>query len=73
MDKGGLRQRLRGSRKIPAERPEMRYAGVDIASEVHVLAVVNEDGSVLVRPTSFGEDAAGYETVFRALGSPEGC
>ena len=51
----------------------MRYAGVDIASEIHVLAVVNEDGSVLVKPTSFGEDAAGYETLFRALGSSEGC
>ena len=51
----------------------MRYAGVDIASETHVLAVVNEDGAVLVKPTSFGEDAAGYENLFRALGSPEGC
>lgn len=73
MDKGGLRQRLRGSRTIPAERPEMRYAGVDIASEVHVLAVVNEEGGVLIKPTTFGEDADGYERLFRVLGSPEGC
>jgi len=51
----------------------MRYAGVDIASEIHVLAIVNKDGGVLVKPTSFGEDAAGYESLFRALGSPEDC
>lgn len=71
MHKGGLGQRLRGSRKIPAERPDMRYAGVDIASEVHVVAVVSEGEGVLVKPTSFREDAAGYEKLFGILGSPE--
>lgn len=51
----------------------MRYAGVDIASENHVVAIVNDDGSVLVKPSSFAEDAAGYEKLFGVLGSPEGC
>jgi transposase len=51
----------------------MRYAGVDIASEAHVFAVVDECGSVLVKPTSFGEEADGYATLLSTLGSPEDC
>jgi transposase len=49
----------------------VRYAGIDIASQTHVLAVVDEAEEVLVRATSFGEDAAGYEKLFGLLGRPD--
>jgi transposase len=47
----------------------MRFAGVDIASETHVVALVDEDGKVLVKPTAFAEDAPGYEKLFEQLGA----
>ena len=50
----------------------MRYVGIDIASERHVVAVVNEAGEVLIRPTGIGEDAGGYEKLIGLLGEPEG-
>jgi transposase len=49
----------------------MRYAGIDIASRTHVLAVVDEAEEVLVLPTPFDEDAAGYEKLFGLLGRPD--
>ena len=48
----------------------MRFAGVDIASETHVIAVLADDGAVVVRPTPFAEDAAGYDKLFGLLGEP---
>ena len=47
----------------------MRFVGIDIASETHVVAVVAEDQSVLLKPVSFKEDAAGYELLWKKLGS----
>jgi transposase len=49
----------------------MRFAGIDVGSQTHVVAIVGEGGDVLVKPTSFGEDAAGYEKLFTLLGSSE--
>lgn len=46
----------------------MRFAGIDIGSQTHVVAIVGDGGDVLVKPTSFGEDAAGYEKFFALLG-----
>lgn len=51
----------------------MRFAGIDIASEKHVVAVVDVDGQVVVKATAFEEDAAGYGRLLELLGSPEGC
>lgn len=51
----------------------MRFAGIDIASEKHVVAVVDVDGQVIVKATAFEEDAAGYARLLELLGSPEGC
>ena len=48
----------------------MRFAGIDIASETHVLAMVNGDGDVEVKATPFGEDAAGYDKALGLLGTP---
>jgi transposase len=50
----------------------MRFAGIDIASEEHVVAVVGEGAEVLVKPAAFGEDAAGYARLLELLGPPEG-
>jgi len=47
----------------------MRFVGIDIASEKHVVAVVDEAGGVLVKPTGFGEDAGGYGRLFEFLGT----
>jgi transposase len=48
----------------------MRFAGVDIASETHVVAVVSDDDAISVKPTSFTEDAEGYRKLFDVLGAP---
>ena len=46
----------------------MRFAGIDIASEKHVVAIVNADGAVELKATVFTEDAAGYQKVLALLG-----
>ena len=52
----------------------MRFAGIDIASETHVVAVVDEDGDgPWSKPTAFAEDAAGYEKLLALLGAPPSC
>ena len=48
----------------------MRYAGIDIAAETHVLAIVDADCVVQLKPTPFSEDAAGYQKVVELLGTP---
>jgi transposase len=46
----------------------MRFAGIDIAAETHVVAVVDETGTVLLTPTPFTEDAEGYARLLERLG-----
>jgi transposase len=48
----------------------MRFAGIDIAAETHVVAVVDEAGTVLLKPTPFPEDAEGYARLLERLGPP---
>lgn len=47
----------------------MRYAGIDIGSERHVVAVVDERAEIVVKPNSFGEDAEGYAKLLAQLGN----
>lgn len=49
----------------------MRFIGIDIGAESHVVAVVDEAGGVLVKSTPFSEDAEGYAKLRALLGSPE--
>lgn len=49
----------------------MRYAGIDIASDVHVVAIVDESCDVLVKSTRFGEDRAGHERLLELLGESQ--
>lgn len=48
----------------------MRFAGIDIGSRSHVVALVNEAGVVLLRPTPFAATWSGHESLFGMLGSP---
>jgi transposase len=48
----------------------VRFAGIDIAAETHFVAVVDESSGAVVKPTSFTEDATGYEKLFGLLGAP---
>ncbi len=48
----------------------MRFAGIDIASQTHSVAVVDADGAVQLKATPFGEDAEGYQKVLAVLGTP---
>jgi len=48
----------------------MRFAGIDIASEKHVVAIVDEKSEVVVKATAFTEDAAGYAEILKLLGAP---
>jgi hypothetical protein len=38
----------------------MRFVGIDIASETHVVAIVDDEGKTVLKPTPFDEDAVGY-------------
>ena len=46
----------------------MRYVGIDIASEKHFVAIVDEASEVLLKSTPVGEDEAGYSKLFQLLG-----
>ena len=48
----------------------MRFAGIDIASETHVLALVAADGAVQLKATPFSEDDLGYQQALALLGTP---
>lgn len=50
----------------------MRFVGIDIGSEKHVVAIVGDSGEVLAKPTSVSEDAGGYERLFGLLDEAEG-
>ncbi len=48
----------------------MRFVGIDIAAEQHVVAAIDPSEQVLIRPTPFREDAAGYRQLRALLGAP---
>ena len=48
----------------------MRYVGIDIAAEKHVVAVLDDERQVVVKPTTFGEDTEGYAKLVALLGEP---
>jgi transposase len=48
----------------------MRFVGIDIAAETHVVAAVGEDGGVVIPPTPCAEDARGYAKLRDLLGTP---
>src|SRR5258708_9113285 len=74
MDKQERGFRLRGSGNQLVEGGRlMRFAGIDVGAERHMVAMVGEQGEVLCRSSPFGEDASGYARLFELLGPPGGC
>ena len=48
----------------------MRFVGIDIGAETHLVAAVDEAERVLMPPTKIGEDADGYQRLLERLGEP---
>jgi transposase len=48
----------------------MRFVGIDIGAEQHVVAIVDAEGAVQLKASRFGEDAAGYAALDGWLGEP---
>jgi transposase len=46
----------------------VRFAGIDIGAEQHVVAIVDDTGATITKSTTFGEDASGYERLRLLLG-----
>jgi transposase len=49
----------------------MRFVGVDIGKESHVVAALDESQAVLIQPSPITEDAAGYAKLRELLGKPD--
>ena len=49
----------------------MRFVGIDIGAEGHVVAAVDETCTVLIPATPVPEDASGYERLRSLLGAPQ--
>jgi transposase len=45
----------------------MLVVGIDVGAEVHQVAVIDATEAVIVKPTPFAEDAAGYQQLFELL------
>ena len=45
----------------------MRFFGIDIASKVHVVAAIDADGEVLLKPTKIEETGPGHERLLELL------
>jgi transposase len=48
----------------------MRVIGVDVGADTHVVAVVEDTGQTLLKPTPITEDGPGYARLFDLLGEP---
>jgi transposase len=46
------------------------FAGIDVASERHMLARLDDAGVAMGKPLGFAEDREGYEFMLKALGAP---
>jgi transposase len=46
----------------------MRFVGIDVGAERHVVAAVDTAQTVVLKPTGFTEDAGGYQQVLTLLG-----
>lgn len=48
----------------------MRFVGIDVAAERHVVAAVDGTDTLLLKPTPFTEDAEGYQKLLDLVGAP---
>jgi len=49
----------------------MRYVGIDVGSETHVVAAVDEQREVVLAPRSVKESREGYDELLAAIGEPK--
>ena len=49
----------------------MRFAGIDIGAETHVVAIVDGDGKTVLKPMKVTEDDCGHLQLLEQLGGPE--
>jgi transposase len=47
----------------------MQFVGIDIAAEKHCVAIVDNEGKVVLKPTFFEESGSGYEKLRSLLGA----
>jgi transposase len=57
----------------PRLEDDVRFIGIDVGSQNHLVAIVNEVVQVLLKPTSFAEDAGGYDKLRKLVGEPTAC
>src|SRR5215469_9576693 len=67
--------RSRGPRntRIRGGVSSLRFVGIDVAAERHVVAMVDDTGAVLLRATPVTEDTPGYQQLLQLLGSAQDC
>jgi transposase len=70
LDKDEQERRRRDSLAREPERGDSMFAGIDIASERHVLARLDDTGAPLGAPIAITEDRAGHDAALAALGLP---
>ena len=46
------------------------FAGIDVASERHMLARLDDAGTAIGKPLGFAEDREGYDLMLKSLGAP---
>jgi transposase len=51
----------------------LRFVGIDVGAERHVVAGVDETDTILLRATLITEDAPGYQQLLQLLGSAQDC
>jgi hypothetical protein len=72
IDKREKGHRLRGSPIFPSDKVvDVRFVGIDIGAERHVIAVVNASGDVVAKPVHCAEDAEGYRRLLEIAGPPD--
>ena len=49
----------------------MRFVGIDVAAERHVVAMVDDTGAVPLRATPVTEDTSGYQQLLQLLGNAQ--
>lgn len=48
----------------------MRFIGIDIGADTHAVAVIDDAGQTVLKPTAITEDAPGYTRLREVLGDP---
>lgn len=68
---GWTGHRYRGSPAgLERSDTEVRYIGIDVGKDKHAIAVMGEDGELVLKPQMFNGDAEGFAKLERWLGEP---